>query len=133
MNFYYHQFLRRTAIILVVLLVIFLAAFNFGYISRDMLTAIITAKLINSLNYLAGMQIHVKALQKDQSYFMIYVFGGMTIRIFILLALIIISYKLLNLNFYSFILVFFGFYIFFLSLEIYYLLKFEHRKPVHND
>lgn len=129
MNFYYHHFLKRTIILLAGLLIIILAAYSFGYIDKALLRVIITAKLINALNYLAGLQIHVKALKKDQAMFMIYVFGGMAARIFVLLALIIISYKLLNLNFYSFILVFFGFYIFFLSIEIYYLLKFEHRKP----
>lgn len=129
----YTRFLRKLNILLITVFIVVFGLYLGKVLSREMLIIILTAKILNSLNFLLGMKVHLKALRKSQEIFMMLVFGSMGVRIFALLALIIICYKLLNVNFYSFILVFFGFYIFFLSLEIYYLLKFEHRNRLIND
>jgi hypothetical protein len=121
----YTKFLNRVSYLLLALFVLILGLFFGHVIQKDELVAIITAKLIMTLHFLAGMHFNRKGLGRTQEIFMIYVFGGMTARLFSAAALIIFCFSVLKLNFNYLIFSVFIFYIIFLILEIWYLTKNE--------
>jgi hypothetical protein len=107
------------------ILTIILLLYSFHFLRKDEMVAIITAKLIMTLHFLIGMQANRKGLGRSQEVFMIFVFGGMAVRLFMAAALMIFCLSILKLNFYYLIFSVFIFYIFFLTLEIWYLIKNE--------
>lgn len=123
----FHKFLKNTSIFLFFLLIVLILLFEFHVISKSLFIVIIIAKLLTSLQFIAGMYLNEKGLKKGNSMFMIYVFGGVGVRLFSVLGIILFLRQMLKVNFNSFILAFFIFYVFFLTLEIIYLAKYEAR------
>ncbi|HRI46395.1 MAG TPA: hypothetical protein PK559_04750 [Ignavibacteriaceae bacterium] len=84
-----------------------------------------TALLITLVNFVVGNILLKYGLTKPDKVFLTVVFGGMVLRLFLVLISIIISIKLLKMSQDSFIFAIFTFYIFFLTLEIIDLAKRE--------
>lgn len=89
--------------------------------SQDMLIASMVSCIICSVNALTGGGIALWAKGKDQSIFLKAVFGGMGIRLFIILILFFSALKLAKLHAFSLTLSLFLFYILFQILEIRFL------------
>ena len=123
----FQKFMKNTSSFLLFLLVVLILLFEFHIISKPMFIIIVIAKLVTSLQFVAGMYLNEKGLKKGNSMFMIYVLGGVGVRLFTMLGLILFLRQMLKVNFNSFILVFFIFYVFFLTMEIIYLAKYETR------
>lgn len=84
-----------------------------------------TALLITLVNFVIGNILLKYGFAKPDKVFLTTVFGGMILRLFLVLISIIISIKLLKMSQDSFIFAIFTFYIFFLTLEIIDLVKRE--------
>jgi hypothetical protein len=123
----FQKFLKNTSTFLLLLLVSLILLYEFHLISKTLFIIIVVAKLVTSLQFIAGMYLNEKGMKKGNAEFMIYVFGGMGVRLLTMLGIILFLRQMLKLNFNSFILVFFIFYVFFLTLEIIYLAKYEVR------
>jgi len=89
----------------------------------DLLISAVVSCLICAVNALVGGWIAWWAKGKDQSTFLKAVFGGMTIRLFIVLILFFSVVKLAELNVFSLTLSLFLFYILFQILEIRFFTK----------
>ncbi len=121
----YKKFINGVSYGLLGLLIILILLYNFKILAKDELVAIIASKLIMTANFLIGMNLSVKGLKKPHEMFMIYLFGGMTVRIFLSAVLLLLCMYLLKFNFNYLIFSFFIFYIIFLTLEIWFLIKNE--------
>jgi len=117
------RFINRVSYLLLALLVVLMVCFYAGLLNREQLIAIIFAKVIMTGHFLLGMKFTVKGLNKPQEIFMIYVFGGMAIRLFLVAGVILFCLYILKLNFNYLIFAIFLFYILFMALEIWYLTK----------
>lgn len=89
----------------------------------DLLMSAMVSCLICAVNALVGGWIAWWAKGKDQNTFLKAVFGGMTIRLFIVLILFFSVVKLAKLNVFSLTLSLFLFYILFQILEIRFFTK----------
>ena len=123
----FQKYIKNTSLFLFFLLTGFIVLYEFHVISKSMFIVIIIAKLLTTIQFIAGMYLNEKGLKKGNSQFIIYVFGGTGVRLFSMLGIILFLKQMLKVNFNSFILVFFIFYVFFLTLEIIYLAKYEAR------
>jgi len=123
----FQKYIRNTSIFLLLLFILFLAAFQLHLIPKTLFIVIILAKLLATLQFVGGMFLNEKGLKKGQAGFMVFVFGGMGARIFINLVVILFLSQILKVNFNSFILAFFIFYVIFLIIEMIYLAKYEDR------
>lgn len=91
-------------------------------IDKDFLYIYIIAAGITSLNFLLGLFLIYKGFKKNDKLFLVLVLGGMTVRMFLVLILIIVALKMLKFNLYSFIFTTFILYIYFLIGEIRFIL-----------
>ncbi len=121
----YRKFIRFSGYFVAVVLVVLLIMRSFGYLSGQELKSMVFAKILTTLNFISGMYLNEKGLKKGQNSFFLLVLGGMGLRIFLLVPLIIFSPDLLKLNANYFIFTFFVFYVFFLGTELVYLAKHE--------
>lgn len=96
---------------------------HFDVVSNEYFKIFIIATAFTGSNYFAGHYLNLKGLRKGDKKFMIIVFGGMVVRMFLLLLGLILVVSLLNLSKISFIITFFFLYFYFLMLEIMYLSK----------
>ncbi len=108
---------------LLAILVLLMAIYYLGLLSREQLIAAVFAKLIMTVHFIIGMKLNVKGLNKPQEIFMIYVFGGMAVRLFFISGIFLFCIYILKLNFIYLIFSTLIFYIFFMALEIWYLTK----------
>ena len=84
----------------------------------DMVKAAAFGCLICTVNALAGGALTLWGLTKEQKTFMIVLFGGMGIRLFIVLIFFFLALKLAELHVFSLTLSLFLFYVVFQILEI---------------
>ena len=103
-------------VILIYTCLYFLYLFN--QISVEFLTASIYSGLLNLANAFAAIAIFNTAVKKNNKGFLILNFGGMTVRLLLLLVSIFIFFKLTSIDKYGFIILFFVFYFVFLIYEI---------------
>ncbi len=112
-----------------VIVVAFLLAFLimlFRYLNiltEELFVNFITAKILTTIHFFAGYALMGAGLKKADKSFIKIVFGGMVIRLFLMLGAIFMGQKLLNVRDNSFIFLVFIFYFYYLTLEIYYLSK----------
>ncbi len=123
----FQKYIKNTSIFLLIVFVCLLAALEFNIISKTLFVVIVSGKLLATFQFLGGMYFNEKGLKKGNAGFMVYVLGGMGIRIFLNLAIILFLSTILKVTFNSFILVFFVFYVIFLIIELIYLAKYEER------
>lgn len=99
--------------------------FVIGVMNQASFKSASTALLITLVNFVIGNILLKYGFAKPDKAFLTAVFGGMVLRLFLVLISIIISIKLLKMSQDSFIFAIFTFYIFFLTLEIIDLAKRE--------
>ena len=87
------------------------------------LLSFIYAYLYNLLNSFSSILLFNLGIEKDNKTFFLLILGGMSLRLLLMLAAIIITIKFLFINREAFILVFFIFYFLLLFVEILYFHK----------
>jgi hypothetical protein len=98
----------------------------YKYTSGVQLYSIISGFVISLLNALLGFKLNVTAFEKSMKSFMVLVFGGLGIRVIIVILFLVILLQFSLFEPFSLIASVFFFYILFISIEIYFL----HRKQL---
>jgi hypothetical protein len=93
----------------------------FGIIPFDFLKSFILAGIITYLNFALGFLSITIGLGKPNNFFLFAVFGGMVLRLFLMVLMVFISVKFLDIRVGVFIFVILFFYIIYLIIEIFYL------------
>lgn len=93
------------------------------YATQIQLYSFISGYLISLINALIGYKLNTMAFNKSVKSFMVLVFGGMGIRLIIVILLLLILLQFTSLEAMSLIGAVFFFYVLFISLEIYFLHK----------
>lgn len=109
---------------LLVLAVLIYLNLNSG-ISLQLFSSILYGIVISTFNFLLGLFSIKFGLEKSQKKFLIIVFGGLVLRLFITFSLIVIALKFLDVTLNSFIFTVFIFYFYYLMIEIFYLNSFK--------
>lgn len=110
--------------ILIVILIFLLTASTLYFtdvFSYSQYISINLSLIITTINFLAGITAAKISLNKKEKTFIKIVFGSMVIRLFLMLAIILIMLVFLDINRNSFIFSIFFFYIFYLLIEVFYL------------
>ncbi|MCC6866736.1 MAG: hypothetical protein IT280_11320 [Ignavibacteria bacterium] len=111
------------------LLVIVLASYPvYKYFNTVQINSIICGYFISLLNAFIGFKLNTIALSRSTKSFMVLVFGGMGIRLLIVMLLLVILIYLTNLDSLSLTGSVFFFYTLFITIEIYFL----HKKQMQN-
>ncbi|MBN1299782.1 MAG: hypothetical protein JW995_01075 [Melioribacteraceae bacterium] len=92
-------------------------------VSNELFWAVFAASTLNFINLIMALILYDKSLGKSNKSFLKYNLGGMVLRLFGLLVLILLTLKFLNIDVDGFILLFFVFYFSQLFAEIGYFLK----------
>jgi hypothetical protein len=105
----------------VIFLFILLYLMLFSDIDAKFLISLFYGFIVSSINFILGILSFRFGLQKSDKIFLIVVFGGLVIRLFITLILILIALKLLLISRNSFIFTTFILYFYYLLVEIFIL------------
>jgi hypothetical protein len=105
----------------VIFLFILLYLMLFSDIDVKFLISLFYGFIVSSINFILGILSIRFGLQKSDKIFLIVVFGGLVIRLFITLILILIALKLLLISRNSFIFTTFILYFYYLIVEIFIL------------
>jgi hypothetical protein len=122
MKFFDYFFLKISLLIITAFCLIFLF-YNVNFISFAFLKASILAGIITYFNFVLGYCAIRFSNGKSLNTLMIVIFGGMILRLFMLLLLVFISLKFLDISTGIFIFIILFFYVFYLLMEILYLSK----------
>jgi len=102
-------------------LIIFSILFYLSIINTGVFYSIILALTLTSVNFFLGLAFIGFGIEKSANIFLKSILGGMILRLFIILGLVVISLKFLQINQNSFIFSVLFFYFFYLIVEIFYL------------
>jgi hypothetical protein len=91
------------------------------FASQEVIVAVIAGAVISTINIFLGYVSIEIAYGKSMTKFMKWIFGGMGLRLLILLAAIYIAVKVLQFHLFGFIVSLFAFYSVYLILEIIYI------------
>jgi len=94
----------------------------FDRISFDIMKSFFLAGFITYLNFALGFASITFGIGKSANVFLVSVFGGMVLRLFMMLIMVFISLKFLDIRVGVFIFVILFFYIVYMIIEIFYLL-----------
>jgi|GEM_PF-1696826 len=118
---------KKFLLVILVSIVLFvltgLVIFNLKLIGWEVLRGLFLSQLICLVYSAIGYGFIRLAYKAPGSAFVSVVLGGIILRLFVMLILIIICIKLLNVKEDIFILSLLVFYIYFMILEVYYLIK----------
>lgn len=89
-----------------------------GHISLPLFNSLFWGFLIPLIHFFIGHFANRSGIDKSANFFLILVLGGLVLRLFIALILIILVLTFLNVSLYSFIFTVFISYIYFLIIEI---------------
>lgn len=121
--------LNLILVIFLALYVLLIVLYKTSVISYAFLNASFYSGVINILNVLASLLAFNYSMNRSNKIFLIFNVGGMILRMFLLLAIILILLKFLNIDKYGFIFNFFILYIVFLAIEVnYFRLKISQKK-----
>ncbi len=113
-------FLITSTLTATIFLIITLFYFT-NILSKEYFKSIITAGLITSFNAVIGIISIKSGINKPEKIFFRRIFGGIVVRLFLTLILLVLTLVFLELNRISFIFSILFFYIFYLITEIIYL------------
>lgn len=102
-------------------LILFLIYNSFSDLEPILFNSVLYGFLIASISFIIGIVSIKFGLDKSDKTFLIVVFGGVILRLFIVLLLIILSINFLFVSLNSFIFTTFIFYFYYLIVEIYIL------------
>ena len=114
-------FFSKVSLSVVLLFTGIVLFYSFGIISFELLKSLIIGGFITYLNFALGFLSFSLAFGKSANIFLIVVFGGMVLRLFMMVIMVFISLKFLDIRVGVFIFVILFFYIFYLIIEIFYL------------
>ncbi len=121
-------------IILPFLFLFGLLVFHFeGSLETATFNSLLYGFIISTINILLGTIFIRLGLDKSDQIFLIVVFGGLILRLFIVLSLIIITLKFLFVRLDSFIFTTFIFYFYYIIVEIYILSQKKNIKIKSNN
>ncbi len=115
------KFLGKSLVLVFVLFLILTVIYSFSFVSKAFFESAAVGGAISTFNFLLGFFAIKISLKSPQDFFLKAIFGGMVIRLFVVLMLVFISLKFLNINENSFIFFILFFYILYLIIEIIYL------------
>lgn len=117
--------IKRFPLSVLIVILIFLLTTSILYLtgvfSYSQFVSITLALIITTFNFLGGILSAKISLNKKEKTFIKIVFGSMILRLFLLLAIILIVLVFLDINRNSFIFSIFISYIFYLFIEVFYL------------
>lgn len=119
----FNNFLMKMSLFVCLIFISILFLYHINLISFDFLKAFILAGVITYLNFITGYLFMKFSHGKSDSLFLMMIFGGMLLRLFMILLLVLICLKFLDIKTGVFIFVIFFFYVFYLFIEILYLYK----------
>lgn len=118
--------------IIVYLLLFYLKSSN--YITSGFLEASFYSGALNLLNVTAAVILFNYAVRKSNKQFLIFNFGGMTVRMMLLLIIIFVFFKATTIDKYGFIILFFVFYFVLLIFEInHFVLEAKSKNNIGHD
>jgi hypothetical protein len=120
---HFNNFLMKISLFIGLIFISILLLYQIKIISFDFLKSFILAGFITYLNFLLGYFFLAFSKGKSDTIFLIMIMGGMLLRLFFMLLLVLISLKFLDIRTGVFIFVIFFFYVFYLFIEILYLYK----------
>ena len=119
----YENFLLKVSLLILSVYCLFWLFYGINLVSFEFLKSFVLAGVITYLNFVLGY-LGIKFSEcKGVNILMIAVFGGMILRLFMLLLLVFISLRFLDIRTGIFIFMIFFFYVFYLLTEILYLSK----------
>lgn len=116
-NKLFFGFLILPIVFLFILLILFFSSYRDVLILKSLFYGL----LITSINFTLGILSYRFGLEKSDKIFLIVVFGGLFIRLFLMLIMILIAIKLLFVSLNSFIFTTFICYFYYLIVEIFIL------------
>jgi hypothetical protein len=117
-----HSFFKN--VLIASLIILLAAAYPVKvYLSQVQIISIICGYLISLLNAFLGYKLNVMGINKPVKSFMVLVFGGMGLRILILVILLLVLLRIAGLDEVSLVGSAFFFYIVFMTLEVLYFHK----------
>ncbi|HRJ85527.1 MAG: hypothetical protein IAE93_16390 [Ignavibacteria bacterium] len=102
------------------------------YFTVNQINSIVFGYIISLVNAIIGYQLNTMAFSKPTKSFMVLVFGGMGIRLIIVLLFLVILLQFTGLDSLSLVGSVFFFYTLFISIEIYFLHKMQSQVKKHN-
>jgi hypothetical protein len=115
------------------LIVIVLASYPvWKYFTVNQINSFVFGYIISLINAVIGYKLNTMAFSKPTKSFMVLVFGGMGIRLMVVLLLLLILIQFTTLDSISLVGSVFFFYTLFISIEIYYLHKKQLQAKKHN-
>lgn len=109
------------------------AAVNMQLVTGTFPKSAIYAIALNAANTVVAVFLFELSVKKGNKIFILLNLGGMVLRLFIMLILVIISLKFLKIDVYEFILVFFVFYFIQLIIEILHFSKYRALVKTNED
>lgn len=101
---------------------LFVSIFFFNsVISQTIFKSIVIGNFISLLNFIIGFLLLKFSVNKSEKVFLLVLWGGLLLRLFLGLCLILITLIFLEINTYGFIFSILFFYVFYLLIEIFYL------------
>jgi hypothetical protein len=114
-------FLKISFLIYIVIMILVVLGHLLLIINNSVFYAICASSVIVCASFVVGLYAIRFSIKKTNEIFIFIVFGGIILRLFVMLGLVFICLKILELNPNSFIFSILFFYIFFLLVEIVYL------------
>lgn len=115
------------------LIVIVLASYPvWKYFTVNQINSFVFGYIVSLINAVIGYKLNTMAFSKPTKSFMVLVFGGMGIRLLVVLLLLLILIQFTTLDSISLVGSVFFFYTLFISIEIYYLHKKQLQAKKHN-
>ena len=117
----FNNLLLKMSLLVGLIFMSVLFLFQFSVVPFDFLKSFIIAGVITYLNFLSGYLFIKFSYKKSDIIFLFLIFGGLLLRLFLMLLMVFISLKFLDIKTGVFIFVIFFFYVFYLFVEILYL------------
>ena len=114
------------------IVVLITVLFLFDKLEQIVYFSIVSAVFLALINFLSGIYLIKKGIDRNDKQFFMLIFGGMVLRLFLVLLLIIIGLKFLFLSQYYFIFTLFIFYFYFQVVEIYHINQSGNRISIKN-
>lgn len=123
-----NKFITVFSVFIVFLFISGYLLYSTGTLSHSEWIAFLTGSLSTTFNFILGLVPIRIGINSSQKKFLIIVFGGILIRMTLMLAVVYLALKFLQISANVFIFVIFVFYTFYLFAEIFYLYLLKERK-----
>lgn len=110
-----------TSVFIIISFLLIIVLYLIDILSKEYFKSFILAGIITTFNAVLGMNSIKSGINKPEKIFLQRLFGGMVMRFFTTLIMVVIALLFLELNRISFIFSILFFYIFYLIIEIIYL------------